>query len=49
MMRKAFYLLAMMAVTSALRAQYNGPTAPSEYDVYCAGQFNFVLAHDKDR
>jgi hypothetical protein len=39
MIRKALYLFAMMAVTSASWAQAPSPSGPRDHDIYCAGGF----------
>ena len=37
MIRRASYLIVIMALTSALHAQQTAVTAPREHDIYCAG------------
>jgi hypothetical protein len=39
MVRKIFYLVVLMSLTSALHAQGEPPRAPRDRDVYCAGSF----------
>ena len=39
MIRKALYLLAMMAVTGTSWAQAPSPSGPRDHDIYCAGGF----------
>src|SRR5882724_13379074 len=39
MIRRITYLIVTMALTSALYAQQEPPSAPRDHDVYCAGGF----------